>query len=232
MSGQLTEHASAASPNEATHWRDLDRVNLKRAHLENVKVSYRFEELQNIRISIWDSTLSEENDFLGEIHTTLGDLVVSGITEKPLNSRNLRDNNTLLERKQNLRSITVIVLEPTDGEKLLVTGRFSVKTEGNQGKLLTGPYLLFSQVHVTEVLAPTRDPVWRPVQFKVDFPECGENSNIHLKIVSVDKDYDVTDEEEVGFASCTLEELLVIGKSNQGKTPLISSEKGGRLDEL
>ena len=236
------DHASASSPNEVTHWREIGRTesikdNLNPHFSVHVTVPYRFEELQNIRIGIWDiDTRSKElhtHDFLGDIRTTLGDLVASGVTEKDLTYPKPKDQKTLLGGKRNLGKITIIVHENREGGKLLVKGRFSGKKLAKRDLFSSDPYLIFtqlgvagsasrSQVHKTEVVTRNRNPMWKPVKFKVDLPKGGSYNHIKLEILCNDKDQ-LSCDDEIGIAHCTLEELL-----NADKLPLIFSKKKGR----
>eukprot|EP00171_Calliarthron_tuberculosum_P019738 IDg19738t1 len=183
------EHAAAASPYEVTHWREVGRTesikdNLNPHFSVHVVVPYRFEELQNIRIGIWDidsgSSKLERHDFLGDFRTTLGDLVALGVSaNKELSYPNLRDKKKFLGGQHKLGDITIIVHENRDGGKLLVKGRFSGKKLAKRDLFSSDPYIIFtqlgvrgessrSQVYKTEVVPRNRNPVWRPVKFKVD----------------------------------------------------------------
>lgn len=236
------EHAAAASPLEVTHWREIGRTesikdNLNPHFSVHVTVPYRFEELQNIRIGIWDidsgSTKLDKHDFLGDIRTTLGDLVASGVTSKDLSYPNVRDQKKLLGGRRNLGKITVIVHENRDGDKLLVKGRFSGKKLAKRDLFSSDPYLIFTQlgvrgdssrshVYKTEVVRRNRNPVWRPVKFKVDLPKGGSHSHIKLELLCNDKDI-MSCDDEIGIAKCTLAEL-----ESAEKLPLMYTKRKGR----
>jgi len=225
------DHPSAASPNEVSHWREIGRTESMRDNLnphfsQHVTVPYRFEELQNVRIGIWDiDTRSKDlhtHDFLGDIRTTLGDLVASGVTEKNLTYPKAKDNKTFTGGKRSLGSITVIVHENRDGGKLLIKGRFSGKKLAKRDLFSSDPYIIFtqlgvrgatsrSQVYTTEVIRRNRNPVWRPVKFKLDLPKGSTYSHIKLELLCNDSDKMKRD-DEIGTAHCTLEELLKVDK--------------------
>lgn len=235
------EQAAAASPYEVSHWREVGRTesikdNLNPHFSVHVTVPYRFEELQNIRIGLWDidsaSAKLDRHDFLGDIRTTVGDLVASGVTSKDLAAPG-RNQKTLLGGRRNLGKITIIVHENQQGGKLLVKGRFSGKKLAKRDLFSSDPYIIFtqlgvrgeqsrSQVFKTEVVLRNRNPVWRPVKFKVDLPKGGNHSHIKLELKCNDKDH-MSCDDEIGIARCTLQELEQVDK-----LPLIYTKRKNR----
>lgn len=238
---QYVVHSHTAPP-DSSSWKEIGRTesikdNLNPHFSVHVTVPYRFEELQNIRIGLWDiDTKSRElhtHDFLGDIRTTLGDLVAAGVSTKPLSYPNVKDNKKLLGGRRNLGTITIIVHENRDGGKMLVKAHMSGRKLAKRDILSSDPYVIItqiggrsdasrSQVYQTEVIKRNRNPVWKPVKFKVDLPKGGNKSHIRLEFLCNDKDLRSRD-DEIGTANCTLQELESVTS-----LPLIYSKKKNR----
>lgn len=78
-------------------WREIDRTeqiknNLNPEFAKAINVDYRFEQIQNVRFSVYDvdndSVTLEDDDFLGSVETTLGQVVSAGNFTQQLLSKN------------------------------------------------------------------------------------------------------------------------------------------------
>lgn len=238
-------HPPASLPDEVLSWREIGRTEVIQNDLNphfrvQVSVPYRFEEIQNIRIGIWDIDNNTQShnltaqDFLGDIRTTLGDLVSNGMTEKRLRATSKKNNTTMMGTKRNLGTVTAIVHENRQDNKVLVRAHITGKKLAKRDLFSSDPYLVISQlnkgghqnsrveVHRTEVVKKDVNPVWNPISFRISQDKSERNKDIKLELRCMDKDHGKND-EEIGTAHCTLEELM-----NVKKVPLLHSKKKNR----
>ncbi|GFN97507.1 copine-3 [Plakobranchus ocellatus] len=192
-----------------------------------IRVDYYFEEVQNVTVAVYDvdnktHTLSDD-DFLGQLNCTLGQLVSNSPYTKPLLLRN--------GSKAGQGTVTVRSEEAKEGgEVALIT--FNAKKLDNKdfmGK--SDPYLEIQKptidgswqiVHRTEVVKNNLNPSWRPVTLPVH-NLCGGNRQQQIKIDCYDWDSDGSHDYIGGFTT-TLDEML---KAANGEVsfPCINAHK-------
>lgn len=218
-------HVPVGSPQEQ-QWREIGRTESIKDDLNphfkiHVTVPYRFEELQNIRIGLWDidskNPALTNQDFLGDIRTTLGDVVAAGMWTGQLSYPRTQDNKKLLGGKRKLGSITVQVHENSKSEKIAL--RLSLSGIKLDKKDLFGksdPYVIITQMkgrnasrtvlYTSEVIKKTLNPTWKPMRVLVDAPKGGTKADVRLEFQVVDKDERSRD-DEIGLVVVTLDEL-------------------------
>lgn len=203
----------------------------------HVTVPYHFEKLQHIRLGLWDidSKKTEDlktHDFLGDVRTTVAELVMKRVWTAPLTSRNTKHTHKKFSgMKRDLGTITVIVHEGRDGGTMLVKAAMCGKKLDKKDFFLTSdPYVIVtqlgksnsssrSQLYKSEVIRRNTNPVWRPFQFKVAIPKGGGKSDIILEFLVYDKDNHRRD-DEIGKAVHSVQEL-----EKAQPVPLINEKK-------
>lgn len=188
-----------------------------------VKVPYHFEELQHVRLGLWDidskRTDLRWHDFLGDVRTTLGELVAARVWTSELTSPNRRDVIGPLGKRRDLGTITVIVHENQDGGNLLIKTSLSGRTLDRKDWLpfSSDPYFIVTQIDLSapqsrcqlyesEVIPRNVNPVWRPCQFRAVIPKGGDKSDVMLEFAVNDRDRHSRD-DEIGIARCTVTDL-------------------------
>lgn len=225
------EFASANNPTAQTvdshlSWKEEGRTecikNCLSPHFKvQVTVPYHFEELQHIRLGLWDIDSKKPDlkthDFLGDVRTTVAELVMAGVWESPLTSREPKDLKTAFGGRRDLGKITVIVHEGRDGGNMLIKASMSGKKLDRKDFFISSdPYFIVSQLgknaasrsqlYKSEVVRRTVNPTWRPFQFKVAIPRGGGKQDIRLEILVYDKDNHRRD-DEIGKSVYSLAEL-------------------------
>jgi hypothetical protein len=187
----------------------------------HVTVPYRFEELQNLRIGLWDidskNPALNMHDFLGDVRATLGDIVAAGEWTGKLSYPVAADNKTLLGRQRKLGTVTIRVHEDSKSDKIAV--RFAMSALKLDKKDLFGksdPYVVITQLkgrtnsrtvlYTSEVLRRTLNPTWKPVRILVDAPKGGTKKDVRIEIQVIDKDNHSRD-DEIGVVWASLAEL-------------------------
>jgi len=195
-------------------WKEVDRTecvknNLNPVFAKTVYLDYRFEEVQKIRFNVHDvdneSQTLDDDDFLGTLDTTLGQVVSASTFTKPLTNKKASKAGT----------ITIHAEEVAQSKKYL-TIQFAGKHLDKKdlfGK--SDPYLdfhranadgSFSLVHKTEVVKNTLNPVWRPFTISASSLGRGEDSCV-IKVICYDWDNDGS-HDLIGEFTTTLGELL------------------------
>lgn len=230
-----------AMTNEPSHirWREIARTECIKNNLNphfkvQVTVPYHFGELQYIRLGLWDidskkSDLST-HDFLGDVRTTLGELVTARVWKAPLSSSNVRDTTTLLGGRRDLGTITVIVHENRDGSMMLIKGSLSAQRLDKKDLWSSDPYFIITQVggsfetsrsqlYKSEVIRRNCNPVWRPFQIKATLPKGANKQDVILEFLVYDKDRFKRD-NEIGLVKCSVAQLEQVSS-----LPVISEKK-------
>lgn len=214
------------SVSDQQRWRQIGRTESIKDDLnphfkQQVTVPYRFEELQNIRIGLWDidskNPALTHHDFLGDVRTTLGDIVASGKWTAALSYPRAADNKTLLGNTRKLGTVTVQVHENSKNDKIAVHLKLSaLKLDKKDLFGKSDPYYVITQlkgrtgsrVHLrtSEVIQKNLNPSWLPTRLLVDVPKGGTKKDISLEIQVIDKDYRSRD-DEIGLVVASLQEL-------------------------
>lgn len=193
-----------------------------------VEMVYKFEEIQKLRFSVYDldndtSSLADD-DFLGELEVTLGEIVSNGVLTKPLAAKGGASGQG---------TITIRV-EETSSRKSLLTMKFSA--QGLDKKDLLGksdPYLEFerenkdgsySSVLKTRVLTKTLNPNWP--QLSTDTKKFVNNDPTRkVRVRCFDWDSDGS-HDLIGEFYTTLEELTQAAQENKKlEWPVINPSK-------
>ncbi|XP_059176110.1 copine-3-like [Physella acuta] len=193
----------------------------------SIKVNYYFEEVQKIKIAIYDVdnktyTLSDD-DFLGQVECTLGQLVSNSPYMKPLL---LKDG-----AKAGMGMITVRADEVKEGGEVAQIMFKAKKLDNKDFMGKSDPYLEIQKptvdggwqvIHRTEVVKNNLNPSWRPISIPVH-SLCGGNKQQQIKIDCYDWDSDGSNDYIGGFTT-TLEEMM---KSSAGEIsfPCINPSK-------
>ena len=195
-------------------WKEVDRTecvknNLNPVFAKTVYLDYKFEEVQKIKFNVHDvdneTQTLDDDDFLGTLETTLGQVVSASTFTKPLANK----------KTSNAGTITIHAEEVAQSKKYL-----TIQFAGNHldKKDLFGksdPYLefhranadsSFSLVHKTEVVKNTLNPVWQPFTISASSLGRGEDS-CAIKVICYDWDNDGS-HDLIGEFTTTLGELL------------------------
>ena len=200
-------------------WIEVDRTeciknNLNPEFSKTIYLDYRFEEVQKIEFSVYDvdnATQSlEDDDFLGSMETTLGQVISASTLTEPLKNKKGSAAGT----------ITIHAEEVAESRKWL-TLQFAGRHLDNKdmfGK--SDPYLEFHRgnkdgsftlVHKTEVLKNTLDPVWQPFTISASSLGHGDDSCL-IKVICYDWDKDGS-RDLIGEFTASLDEFMVTQKS-------------------
>lgn len=223
-------------------WKEVGRTecikNCLSPHFKvQVTVPYHFEELQHIRLGLWDIDSKKQDlkthDFLGDVRTTVAELVMAGVWESPLTSHVAKDMKTAFGGRRNLGKITVIVHEGRDGGNMLIKASIcGKKLDRKDFGIFSDPYFIISQLgknqasrsqlYRSEVVRRDVNPKWRPFQFKVAIPKGGGKQDIRLEILVYDKDNHRRD-DEIGKCVHSLADL-----EKNSSVPIINERKRRR----
>lgn len=174
-------------------------------------VSYYFEEVQKLQIAVYDidnaTPQLTDDDFLGYVETTLGQLVSNSPYTKPLLLRNgHRAGNGV---------ITVRTEELKEGSETVSMTFHAKKLEKKDFLGKSDPYLEVQRatmdgswqvVHRTEVIKNNLNPSWRPFELPMHIL-CGGNRKQNIKFDVYDWDNDGSHDYIGGFTA-TLDEML------------------------
>lgn len=238
-----TGNGPSPNPGSNINWKEIGRTecikNCLNPHFKvQITIPYHFEQLQYVRLGLWDIDSKKADlsthDFLGDVRTTMAELVMAGVWTSPLSSSNIKDlKKTFGVGKRDLGKITVIVHENRDGGNMLIKAAlFGRKLDRKDLWITSDPYFIVSQVGKTassrsqlyksEVIRRTTNPVWRPFQFKVAVPKGGGKKDIKLEFLVYDKDNHRRD-DEIGKAVHSLDEL-----EKTGPVPVINEARQAR----
>lgn len=185
-----------------------------------VLMDYRFEEVQQLQFSVYDidndTPSMNDDDFLGCIKCTLGEIVSAVTYTKPLES------GTGKKSRGKLGTITIRAEEVSQNQSMLEL-RFSA--QGLDKKDLFGksdPYLeftkqnpdgSFSVVHRTEVFKNSLNPTW--TMFEISSQTlCSSDADRRIKVVCYDWDSDGS-HDLIGEFTTTLAEITAAYQSGK-----------------
>lgn len=215
----------------AEKWEEVGRTEILKNNLNpefsrHIKVDYFFEERQVVRVALWDvdsksdSITKNYHDFLGEVVTTLGEIVSSGVFEADLTSPHRGDNVKLLGGKRNLGKIFIRAHERRQEDAKRITLRLSAqnldrKDFGGLGK--SDPYYIVSRVigdgeggktklYTSEYIPRNLNPHWKEAKFPMRWPKGGTVEDVRLEITVFDKDR-LNRDDLIGVAKTTVHEL-------------------------
>ncbi|XP_076469847.1 copine-3-like [Babylonia areolata] len=190
-------------------------------------VSYFFEEVQKVKFAVYDldntTPTLDDDDFLGQIECTLGEIVSNSPYTKALLLRNGRKagNGSIIIRAEEVKVGGEVAHISFKGKKL--------ENKDFMGK--SDPYLEILRptldgswqiIHRTEVVKNNLNPCWRTVMLSA-FTLCGGNNKQNIRLDVYDWDSDGS-HDLIGGCTTTMEDLL---KSNAQEVslPLINPKK-------
>ncbi|CAI8037853.1 Copine-1 [Geodia barretti] len=179
-----------------------------------IQMEYRFEELQVLRFVVYDvdnvSPTLEDDDFLGQVEVSLGNVVSVGST-----TLNLQKKNETGEGKGDLGTITIRAEEVSQLQYML---ELKFSAQGLDKKDFLGksdPYLEFAKenpdgsyttTHRTQVIKNTLNPVWP--QFEISSQTlCSSDVERRIKVTCYDWDNDGS-HDLIGVFTTSLSELM------------------------
>ncbi|KAL8612435.1 hypothetical protein ACOMHN_008420 [Nucella lapillus] len=190
-------------------------------------VNYYFEEVQKVMISIYDldNTTPElsDDDFLGKVETTLGQIVSNSPFTKPLLYAS--------GQRAGKGVITVRAEEVKEGIGSVAMTFYAKKLDKKDFLGKSDPYLevlrmtpdgSWQMVHRTEVVKNNLNPRWRPFEIPMH-TLCGGNKQQTIKFDVYDWDSDGSHDYIGGFTT-TLEEMLTASKQ-EVSWPCINPKK-------
>ncbi|XP_059147817.1 copine-3-like [Physella acuta] len=199
----------------AGKWEEYGRTeniknNLNPKFAKTFVINYFFEEVQKLLIAVYDidnvSPQLTDDDFLGQLETTLGQLV----SNTPFTSKLFLKNG----KQAGQGTITIRTEEIKEGtENTLLTFRAS-KLDKKDFFGKSDPYLVINRaapdgswqmVHTTEVVKSNLNPSWRPFQLSLQ-KLCGGNRLQKIKIDCYDWDSSGS-HDFIGTCTTTFEEM-------------------------
>ncbi|XP_038829273.1 copine-3 isoform X2 [Salvelinus namaycush] len=189
-------------------------------------VDYYFEIVQKLKFGIYDidnKTVDlSDDDFLGELECTLGQVVSSRKHTRPLVLKN--------NRPAGRGSITIIAEEIKDNRVV----NFEAEARKLDNKDFFGksdPYLEFYKqtetgwqlAHRTEVVKNNLNPTWKP--FRIPLQSlCGGDMDKHIKVECYDYDNDGS-HDLIGIFETTMTRLQEASRSSPAEFECINSKK-------
>ncbi|ESO08587.1 hypothetical protein HELRODRAFT_190776 [Helobdella robusta] len=191
------------------------------------QVDYYFEEVQKIRFLVYDIDNStqtlDDDDFLGSVECTLGEIVSNSPYSKPLFLKN--------GKVAGKSTITIRATEAAQSSEILLL-QFSAKNLDKKDLLgKSDPYLEFSRrtkegtfqlVHRTEVVKNDLNPRWRAFEIKSS-KLSGGNIKEQVKVDCYDHDNDGS-HDFIGSFETTVEEMMQ-ASSKVVQWPCINAQK-------
>ncbi|XP_014012916.1 copine-3 isoform X2 [Salmo salar] len=189
-------------------------------------IDYYFEIVQKLKFGIYDidnKTVDlSDDDFLGELECTLGQVVSSRKHTRPLVLKN--------NRPAGRGSITIIAEEIKDNRVV----NFEAEARKLDNKDFFGksdPYLEFYKqtetgwqlAHRTEVVKNNLNPTWKP--FRIPLQSlCGGDMDKHIKVECYDYDNDGS-HDLIGIFETTMTRLQEASRSSPAEFECINSKK-------
>uniref|UniRef100_A0A8C8F0N5 Copine-3 n=1 Tax=Oncorhynchus tshawytscha TaxID=74940 RepID=A0A8C8F0N5_ONCTS len=189
-------------------------------------IDYYFEIVQKLKFGIYDidnKTVDlSDDDFLGELECTLGQVVSSRKHTRPLVLKN--------NRPAGRGTITIIAEEIKDNRVV----NFEAEARKLDNKDFFGksdPYLEFYKqtetgwqlAHRTEVVKNNLNPTWKP--FRIPLQSlCGGDMNKHIKVECYDYDNDGS-HDLIGIFETTMTRLQEASRSSPAEFECINSKK-------
>lgn len=239
--GPAVPGPGAARPaHRAGGWQEIGRTEQIKNDLNprwstRIKLDYHFEQEQRIRIAIYDIDSRSKDlgvhDALGEVETTLGNVVSSSPWTERLKYPVAADNKTITGAMRDLGTLTVVAHEQSSAGRIRV--RFQASAEklprmdfGGLGR--SDPYLIvrqtiqpagagaggggaprkpvLSQVYKTEVVRSNSNPHWRVASFFIQRAPSQPLSDVKLILTVMDKD-DNSKDDMIGEVRLSAAEL-------------------------
>ncbi|XP_051543228.1 copine-3-like isoform X3 [Myxocyprinus asiaticus] len=212
-------------------WFEVDRTErvkncLNPKFAKKFVVDYYFEIVQKLRFSIFDidnKTIDlSDDDFLGEVECSLGQIVSSSKLTRPLVLKN--------KKPAGRGTITICAEEIKDNRVV----NFEVEARKLDKKDFFGksdPYLEFYRqtgtgwqlAHRTEVVKKNLNPSWRP--FKIPLQSlCGGDMEKPIKVECYDYDNDGS-HDLIGIFETTLKRLQEASRTSPAEFECINSKK-------
>ncbi|XP_051970505.1 copine-3-like isoform X1 [Xyrauchen texanus] len=212
-------------------WFEVDRTErvkncLNPKFAKKFVVDYYFEVVQKLRFSIYDidnKTIDlSDDDFLGEVECSLGQIVSSSKLTRPLLLKN---------KKPAGRGIITICAEEIKDNRVV---NFEVDARKLDKKDFFGksdPYLEFYRqtgtgwqlAHRTEVVKKNLNPSWRP--FKIPFQSlCGGDMEKPIKVECYDHDKDGS-HDLIGIFETTMKRLQEASRTSPAEFECMNSKK-------
>ncbi|KAK7114316.1 hypothetical protein V1264_000394 [Littorina saxatilis] len=190
-------------------------------------VNFFFEEVQKVKIAIYDidniTPELSDDDFLGQIETTLGQVVSNNPFTKPLLLRN--------GHKAGKGVITIRAEEIKEGTERVAMTFHAKKLDKKDFLGKSDPFLEVQRatsdgswqvVHRTEVVKNNLNPSWRPFELPMS-TLCSGNKKQTIKFDVYDWDSDGSHDYIGGFTA-TLEEMLKASQQEMS-WPCINPQK-------
>jgi Ca2+-dependent lipid-binding protein len=211
--------------NASEEWNEIGRTetiqnNLNPTFQRSFELDYIFDEIQQVRFEVYDidnkSEKLTDDDFLGQVETSVAEIVSESPMTKPLIDRKsgklAGGTITLRVTETNAGGASADVLELSfKGEKLDKKDKF--------GK--SDPFLEFSRkigddfqvVHRTEFVKNNQNPVWQPFKIRAHQLSGGDYKN---PIMVECKDYNSNGKHDlIGCFETTVTELIKDASGHQ-----------------
>lgn len=195
---------------------------------KTIQMDYRFEEVQSLRFAVYDidnsSSTLDDDDFLGAIECTLGEIVSSTPFTRPLGkgskSKNAKGSITIRAEELSQNTSIVTLQFAADG---LDKKDFLGKSDPYLEFAKQNPDGSFTPVHSTEVIKNSLNPVWKP--FTVTSQKlCNNDPDRQIKVTCYDWDSDGS-HDLIGHFETTLAELQTNDGNGQGMWDCINPHK-------
>ena len=195
-------------------WYEVDRTDCVKNNLDpqfskTIYLDYRFEEVQKIQFSVFDvdneSQTLDDDDFLGSMETTLGQIVSASTYTKSLISKRSNEAGTITIQAEEVaqsRENLTIQFAGNHLDKKDMFGKSDPYLEFHRANR-DGSYSL---VHKTEYIKNTLNPVWSPFTISASSLGRGDDSCV-IKVICYDWDRDGS-HDLIGEFTTTLGELL------------------------
>ncbi|XP_030914376.1 copine-3 isoform X2 [Geospiza fortis] len=213
-------------------WYEVDRTERVKNSLnpkfsKKFLIDYYFELVQKLKFGIYDIDNKtydlSDDDFLGELECTLGQIVSSRTLTKPLVLKNGKPAGS--------GSITITAEEVKDN-RVVVLELEARKLDNKDFFGKSDPYLEFHKqtgdgnwvmVHRTEVIKNNLNPVWRP--FKISLNSlCYSDMDKSIKVECYDYDSDGS-HDLIGSFQTTLSKLKEASRSSPVEFECINEKK-------
>uniref|UniRef100_A0A8D2N5A4 Copine-3 n=1 Tax=Zonotrichia albicollis TaxID=44394 RepID=A0A8D2N5A4_ZONAL len=213
-------------------WYEVDRTERVKNSLnpkfsKKFLIDYYFELVQKLKFGIYDIDNKtydlSDDDFLGELECTLGQVVSSRTLTKPL---------VLKNGKPAGRGSITITAEEVKDNRVVVLELEARKLDNKDFFGKSDPYLEFHKqtgdgnwvmVHRTEVIKNTLNPVWRP--FKISLNSlCYSDMDKSIKVECYDYDGDGS-HDLIGSFQTTMSKLKEASRSSPVEFECINEKK-------
>ncbi|XP_074646861.1 copine-3-like isoform X2 [Tubulanus polymorphus] len=207
--------------NKGKKWIEVGRTeniqnSLDPAFSKPFQIDYFFEQVQHVRVCVYDIDNATpqlgDDDFLGEVECSLGQIVSSSPFNKPLLLRN--------KQKAGHGAITIRAEEMSGSNERVYLSFAAKKLDNKDFMGKSDPFVEvfrvaldggLQMVHRTEVIKNNLNPTWRPFSIPLQTLCLNDhNREIHLKCFDWDSD---GSHDYIGGCTTTLAQMLQTGKS-------------------